>query len=821
MPVSSSLIPLRTFLHRVFPAGDYPDDGATLAAERIFRPRRGSPEVRIEVPLDWNQPDNPDRNWRMQVQGWTMFHPIMNVFDGLSNKQQAVDYFFDVLCDWWEQHGDDPEDIVTTRTPDNYAWYDMSVGFRALVLAFFMNRISCYRIHLEAAEASLLDAVVNKHANHLRNPSVLYPNNHGIFQIHGLRGLAETADYVEQQSDKDYAETSMADLLISQFDVHGIHREHSPHYHIFALRTFEDVFSSGWYEHLSDIGGRMEAARSAVPWLVDPLRRPAAVGDSIPTVQTDLELPAPLPENRNGIICSDFNASGYAVARSNWDVPPESASYLFFMAGYHSKTHKHRDCLSFEWFDGGYKRLTDSGKYGYYGDAKRRYVLSARAHNVVEIEGLDILKMSPYGSAIRSSQLSPDGIYRVIGELAFKAINHKRELHLRPGHWLVVDDHFEFNRDREATQWFHIALGHRLVSSTGRAAIFKGPDGRLLSLETLDHEAELVLKCGDSQAGQGFVSENDDHIEPGYVVGFRSMRNAGRTSTAIGLGPEDLDDAVTYAARELGAGEWTPRFGRAPTWPIVDVPHWLARGVHAVDVEPGTNSYHVASQHGSTNLFSAGDGGSALLVVLDGKSLSIPDLRDGVVSLGLDSEVASVIAIADPTLASHTSLEKGWFLGPERGDGVELAALLVSRFQEARGVAIDQIVLIGVGPGAFAALKVGERFSRAPVVVIDPELPRDGSTQLTDVLRCVFSEWTLDQARLVFGDRLRLSRPTGSVGEPAILIRSVPDDDGNGLRPFPTDEEWSGVVSDTHEVPPTDVAATLRSAVEGLLISAI
>lgn len=241
------LIPLGTFLHRVFPAGTYPDDGRELSRLRLFHPRRGTAAVSLSTPIDWEAGDNPDRNWRMQLQGWTMFHPIMNVFDGLDSKVDAVEYFFDITSDWWRNYSDDDEAIVTSRTPDSYAWYDMSVGFRALILAFFADRIVAHDLSIGEARHQLLMDVISKHARHLRNPAVLYENNHGIFQAHGLRALAETTTYDGSEGDKAYAERTMGRLLDLQFDENGIHKEHSPHYHFFVLRTFESVRASGWY----------------------------------------------------------------------------------------------------------------------------------------------------------------------------------------------------------------------------------------------------------------------------------------------------------------------------------------------------------------------------------------------------------------------------------------------------------------------------------------------------------------------------------------------------------------------------------------------
>lgn len=532
--------------------------------ERLFAPRASVTPIPVEFPLDWEMADSDDRNARMQLQGWTMLHPVMNVFDSMSDKRAAVEYLVDIARDWWSRYGDDPEDVVTSRTPESYAWYDMSVGYRALALTFFADRIRGHSLSLDPGDSDLLREVALKHARHLRNPEVLYPNNHGIFQVHGLRGIAEVYRYPEAGDDRRYAEQRLQELFEGQFDRNGVHREHSPHYHFYMCRTFESVLRSGWYEQ-SGLDARLSLAEAVRPWLVDPQRRLAAVGDSLPKVQRDVVFPSEgSPAHASqGLILSPFDDSGYAVARSPWGEPSSSASYLFFTAAYHSKSHKHRDCLSFEWYERGSKRVTDSGKYGYWADDMRRYMLSSRAHNSLDIEGFDILRMSPYGSAIKAAEMLESGQYHVRGELRFKALTHFRDLYYLPGRWIVVVDHVESARPRQMTQWFHVALGHAPVNTrnrwwksdgSGRRRVFTGPDKVQLVIHNVEPGVDASVVCGQENPHQGFVSLDDDHAEPGYALGFRTVGSEVRLVTVLAMGAEEEAEALSFIADSEGLG---------------------------------------------------------------------------------------------------------------------------------------------------------------------------------------------------------------------------------------------------------------------------
>lgn len=549
----TQLVPPAAYLGKVFPQGSFPGGVEQVVQERVFKPRRKSKLVSVEFPLDWDQKGNADRNFRMQLQGWTMLHPVISEFDELEDKGAAVEYFLDVLRDWWRKFADSPEDVVTARTPSDYTWYDMSVGFRSLVLAFFASRIDAYDLQIETQDLVTLRSAIDKHRRHLRQEKVIYPNNHGIFQIHGLRALAAVSDDGESANDREYAVTWMEKLLAAQFDEAGIHREHSPHYHKFVLETFVAVESSGWYDGSHEFKARLDKARGILPWLLDGQRRPPAVGDSLSTPLPDVVLPEPM--DGGPIFGSNFAKSGYAVVRTNWGVPPQDETFLFVTGGYHSKSHKHRDCLSFEWSECGEKLISDSGKYGYWADATRRYMLSSRAHNSLEIEDFDILKMSPYGSVLKNPVEISDGVWRVDGELDFAAVRHRRSFFLSPGRWLIIQDHQASARERDVTQWFHLGIGFDKAPKKKDSRLhFARADGQSLVVSQLAPGLEVRLVRGEGAGTdrmQGFLSFRDDELSEGFALGFKSNKVKGFYGLAVLALDEKLAIEAESFARSL------------------------------------------------------------------------------------------------------------------------------------------------------------------------------------------------------------------------------------------------------------------------------
>jgi len=127
----AKLMPAVSCLGKVLLLGAGGAEPELLAIQRTFRPRRQSAPVEVRFPTDWMQADNPDQSFRMQVQGWTMFHPIMDVFDEFHDKTSAVEYFFDVL-DERAVHGqdfDDPTMQVFVSEHDDDVQPGWAVGF--------------------------------------------------------------------------------------------------------------------------------------------------------------------------------------------------------------------------------------------------------------------------------------------------------------------------------------------------------------------------------------------------------------------------------------------------------------------------------------------------------------------------------------------------------------------------------------------------------------------------------------------------------------------------------------------------------------------
>nr|AEQ62034.1 WnmC [Neisseria meningitidis] len=762
---SWDLIPLNGFLYRIFLVDSQTID--EIIEKRSFKPRKDCDNFFLVEPIDWEATHKPsDRNWRMQLQGWFFLNPIMNGFDSYPDKDRLVQFFLDLALSWWDKYKNDADDIVTSRMPSSYAWYDMSVGSRALCLAFFQNRIKVYGLDISEQNKKVIHEMAQKHIRHLSNKAVFSLNNHGIFQAHGLMALAHV--FESKASIKEYATELVKRLLDNQFDENGIHLEHSPHYHFYALSAFRALLRSELYKESQDFNQKIQKAEDKCKWLIDPLKRPICVGDSILTTQNRVMFPT---SDSQDFLISDFCESGYSVVRSPWSTSPELASMIFFAGAYHSKSHKHRDCLTFDWFEQGRRIIADSGKYGYKSDKYRNYFLSNKAHNSVEIEGFDILKIKPYGSAVSNPKKIADDIYQLNGTLDYPAIKHNRTLTYRPLSWVIVEDILDFARERHATQWFHLENDFNLVSSAENQLCFQRANEEL-HIHCLDEDLNLLLHYGDEVSMQGFLSQKDFMFDSAYAIGFKGKFKQKRILTILARSMADLDNAKEF----LGVKQPDVSLPNSPLTPqiIKGERHLALSEMNELKRNHLDNkgTFQVVSDNVTFTFFGNffQDKKKKIVFFFPGatnRSKSKFDMQ----RFSWSSELNDVetVFFADPTYKPNNDLSIGWFQHTYKDFGIDALEKLIRHITALKGYAQDEMVFFGSSAGGFVSLKLAERFDKSDAICINPQiyLPKYSRDFYQHLLSVCYPGLSEQEVLERFGDRIAvtkdLSQNTGRI----------------------------------------------------------
>jgi hypothetical protein len=523
--------------HGIIIPRDYADAIAALAGTGFVPPGRDLPPQPFRLPFDWNADPLKDGNWMFQLHAWRMLDAHLSRLLAEPGHPRAFADILEVIADW---HRGNVQDH-----PGPFSWYDMATGLRALKLAL-LGQVAEQRGHV-FEDPGLVADLVARHVAELSRPEGLGWNNHGLFQLSGLKALLwQYPDQPGPEAARAFATERMAALIDSQLGPEGVHTEHSPDYHFFTLTVISRHLKAPWWQldAMAACREKLAAAGRARYWLVDPAGFCLPVGDSAASAKigdfTGIER---WPHQRQGETMGAV-LDGYAMVRTDPAVPVAGSAMLFLTASFNSQTHKHADCLSLIWQEAGEDLLIDSGKYGYGGGAMRAYFLSTCAHNSIEIDGRGFSRKAEdaYGRGIR--KLAPLGrTWLVEAEARHRqaGILHRRSVFFRPHHFLLAVDHVAADRPRRRTftAWWHFNPDHAAEAEPdrdGRRPVSGLAGGRRLFVS---HVASGDAPQVEWHRGtlepriQGWVSRGYLKSEPATALGFSG--GSGRSFVAATL----------------------------------------------------------------------------------------------------------------------------------------------------------------------------------------------------------------------------------------------------------------------------------------------
>ena len=476
-----------------------------------FQPRRDVPTWNASLPIYWSADPFEDRNWQFQLHAWRVMDFHLNQYRKTKDATWLKDAA-EIVLDWDCYH-------LGLGDSSAFAWYDMATGLRASRLAFLLDHILSGQLDIDDADLEALMRLADLHAEKLQEPEFLSSGNHALFQLAGLNVLCEVVYWrTACRQARSYARTAFTQLIRTQFTDEGVHTESSPAYHRFVLQVIGHIRAVERFGH-TDVARILERAEKVTPWLTYPNGEFIAVGDSAgtgPVLEAPVE-PVCLSDTSCWAV-RDLTTSGYAVIRSLPEVPLDEASLLFISAMAHLTGHKHADGLGFVLMEGGHKIFVDSGKYGYNDDEARRYVLSARAHNVVSLADRTI---GPKDLDVESARIGPIRVngseFMIHGAVDRPELfRHERAFHYTPGISLRIKDRLYNRTNKPWLSHLHLAAG--LVPEVDGSGFTVQVGDRIVHAEFEGSGCELILTEGETEPVQGWVSTGYLELAPAPVV---------------------------------------------------------------------------------------------------------------------------------------------------------------------------------------------------------------------------------------------------------------------------------------------------------------
>jgi len=529
---------------------------------RLGYPTHGL-RLKMETPVNWLDTGELSRNVRYKIQSWVVIDSILTA-DCENKEDQWFNPPLEFVKDWVRT-------FIIESNVEEFLWYDMAVGQRGTKIAYMIRRCMNSGIAIEdiawmvvAAEIHMLELMeVEKLASH---------SNHGLFQMAGLLALGRSLPFIACSGDAvDFGTDEIRKMLSEHFTDDGLHKEHSPDYHIFMTNFVSLLSKSGFMED-DGFAKLNQAAVDASYWMCQPDGNLVPFGDSKPV---PIEHRAAFPlSGENGHFSAPpglkYFDEGGLVVHSAWKEGKPS-NYLAFSGSFHSRQHKHADDFTFQLFSDSHGIITDPSTYTYQYDLKERiFAESTRAHNCLLIDGLNYSRFNAdvFGSSIEQVHEIGELVMieakihrnRLISEtipnnkISTKDgvkvdIAHRRILIYHPEKFLVVIDDVNSPDEHTYSQCFQLYPEIELIQEGKKFLLHKFINEEYKIIATISPLLKSELEITDSK-GQtepylcGWISKNGHELEEAPNIQFSTTGNREVMATMIELAPEELAESA-------------------------------------------------------------------------------------------------------------------------------------------------------------------------------------------------------------------------------------------------------------------------------------
>ena len=436
---------------------EYGREQVQAARSGVFTIYRGL-KARLIPPIDWTKNPHSRRGFRASLQTLKFLEVLFQEYanGSLSALRQAKALALD-----WVRANPNP-----ASSQSSLAWFNKTVGERAAYLAYVVRAAACERM-LSPDQTRLLVGAVRAHAAWLADPANYYPSNHGLFMDVGLLLISDHYfPFLDGAQAWEFtARHRFPRTLAARVSPEGAWEEHSFGYHFLVMdlaRRFLEL--GGGNARIRHLLARLTRAGA---WFVQPDGRLAQIGD------TDLEA-APKAVRRRSARLSGMRSmprAGLAFVR-------RAGSYLAVTANFHNASHKQADEGSFELSENGVRLVTGPGKYGFDRDLRRHYVVSARSHSVLTVDGRSFPRdqASAYGSAVVEARRRAGWYVIVVRNplLRRRGVEHRRIFLYKPGERLVISDRVDAARPHRYRRYLQLGPNIEIADRSAAGLSLRG-----------------------------------------------------------------------------------------------------------------------------------------------------------------------------------------------------------------------------------------------------------------------------------------------------------------------------------------------------------
>ena len=487
--------------------------------------------------LTWKENPYHDKTWTFYFHSLDMVGYLMNAYE--KSPKQAYLQKAKWYIESWMAANPSP-----TNQASPSAWDDHSTANRVVNMIYFWQFYKDSTIYDKEFE-SKLTKMLTLHGDFLAdNKHYTAGNNHGIFQDRSLIQVALL--FPDMENSKYWYNKAMNRLLVHvNHDVtpSGIHKEHSPSYHIVVLNLFKDINSFITQFGIKEpiLSEKIKKMEDYMAHLITPNRVLPMLGDSNPSryiihpnkVTSD-KLKFVVSKGKQGVKPANdtFYPDGeMAIFRKMWDV--DTPFYLLFTAAYHSNAHKHADDLSFLLSYGKTDYFVDSGKYNYNEtNGYRKYFRSTMAHNTVTVDekSYPLTKEQVNKSRMDHYKTASDYSYVTGSHNLYKGVKVQRTIiYLKNTDSVLIRDTMVSDQKHTYRETFNIGKDVQVKSTNKKTFILKSTlENKQIEFKHLTKDTKFTQYQGSTKPIAGWQSLSFNQKHPITQLQFTTNRTEKR-----------------------------------------------------------------------------------------------------------------------------------------------------------------------------------------------------------------------------------------------------------------------------------------------------
>ncbi len=475
---------------------------------------------------DYQHHTNP-QTYQLYLQALNCVSFLLNAFE-ISNDKKYLLKAKEIIESWY--------DYQIKKPVNTMVWYDHPTAYRAHNLVYFM--ILAKRNNIEINEEKYI-SLIEQHAHYLYSDKSYRKNNHGIMMDRAIILLGILVAHPDAHHWIEKGIWRLKDTFYYSYSYNGVHLENSPEYHriVFNLyKTTEKFLNQNDLSLGEDLLNILSKSEKYFSYLSKPDGSIPMIGDSGKLYTTN--------ETKRFESFYDQTA-GISILQAENKDNKDLSTWISFVCGYGTTTHKHYDDLSFTLFYKGKDIFVDSGKYGYGKSKLRSYVVSPSAHNTLCLKDkryvLDKTN-DDFKKIYTSSFLTNDKVDIVKGiNKGYEGVTLERTLIFIKPEILIVVDKYNNDSTNTISQLFNLAPEINIVETSNKKVILKSGHERI-EIEQLLAPGELAVHQGDVEIPRAVIAEKFGKAIKSNQLEYTTDEKDGYLLTAIKLGENAINN---------------------------------------------------------------------------------------------------------------------------------------------------------------------------------------------------------------------------------------------------------------------------------------